>query len=81
MKIGVVGNGMIVGMFLHDAALVEGAEIVSLCVRPHSLEKGQKIAEEHQIPMVETDYDAFLKNPEMETVYVGIANLVHFEYA
>ena len=55
MKIGVVGNGMIVGMFLHDAALVEGADIVSLCVRPNSLDKGQKIAEEHQIPLVETD--------------------------
>ena len=47
MKIGVVGNGMIVGMFLHDAALVEGADIVSLCVRPGSLEKGQKISEEY----------------------------------
>ena len=81
MKIGVVGNGMIVGMFLHDAALVEGADIVSLCVRPNSLDKGQKIAEEHQIPLVETDYETFLKNPEIETVYVGIANLVHYEYA
>ncbi len=81
MKIGVVGNGMIVGMFLHDVALVEHAEVVSLCVRPKSLEKGQKIAEEHQIPLVETDYDKFLNNPEIETVYVGIANLVHYEYA
>jgi predicted dehydrogenase len=81
MKIGVVGNGMIVGMFLHDAALVEGANIVALCVRPNSLDKGQKIAEEHQIPLVETDYETFLKNPEIETVYVGIANLVHYEYA
>lgn len=81
MKIGVVGNGMIVGMFLHDAALVDGAEVVALCVRPHSLEKGKKIAEEHHIPLIETDYDTFLKNPEIETVYVGIANLVHFEYA
>ena len=81
MKIGVVGNGMIVGMFLHDVALVDHAEVVSLCVRPHSLEKGQKIAEEHQIPLVETNYDNFLKNPEIETVYVGIANLVHYEYA
>ena len=81
MKIGVVGNGMIVGMFLHDAALVESADIVSLCVRPNSLDKGQKIAEEHQIPLVETDYETFLKNPEIETVYVGIANLVHYEYA
>jgi predicted dehydrogenase len=81
MKIGVVGNGMIVGMFLQDAAIVEGAEICALCVRPHSLEKGQKIAEEYHIPLVETDYEQFLKNPEIETVYVGIANLVHYEYA
>lgn len=81
MKIGVVGNGMIVGMFLHDVALVDHAEVVSLCVRPHSLEKGQKIAEEHHIPLVETDYDAFLNNSEIETVYIGIANLVHYEYA
>lgn len=80
MKIGVVGNGMIVGMFLHDAALVDRADIVALCVRPHSLEKGQKIAEEYHIPQIETDYDTFLKNPEIETVYVGISNLVHYEY-
>lgn len=81
MKIGVVGNGMIVGMFLRDAALVKGAKVCALCVRPHSFEKGQKIAEEFHIPLVETDYEQFLKNPEIETVYVGIANLVHFEYA
>lgn len=81
MKIGVVGNGMIVGMFLKDAALVDGADVVSLCVRPNSHEKGQKIAEEYHIPNLETDYDRFLKNPEIETVYIGIANLVHHEYA
>lgn len=81
MKIGIVGNGMIVGMFLHDTALVEHAEIVALCVRPHSLEKGNQIAKKHQIPLVETNYDSFLNNPEIETVYVGIANLVHYEYA
>ena len=81
MKIGVVGNGMIVGMFLHDVALVDDAEIISLCVRPHSLEKGQKIAEKHQISILETNYDAFLENPEIETVYIGISNLVHFKYA
>ena len=59
MKIGVVGNGMIVGMFLHDVALVDHTEVISLCVRPKSLEKGQKFAAEHGIPLVETDYDIF----------------------
>ena len=81
MKIGIVGNGMIVGMFLRDAKLIEKAEIISICVRPQSLEKGQKIAADHHIPLVETDYDTFLKNPEMEAVYVGISNLVHYKYA
>ena len=41
MKIGVVGNGMIANMFLKDAQTVEHAEIISLCVRRQSLEKGQ----------------------------------------
>lgn len=81
MKIGIVGNGMIVGMFLHDAAVVKHADVISLCVRPHSLEKGQKIAEEYKIPLIETNYETFLSNPEIETVYIGISNLVHFEYA
>ena len=81
MKIGIVGNGMIVGMFLRDAALIEDAEIISLCVRPQSYEKGQKIASEHHIPSIETNYETFLSNPEMETVYIGISNLVHYPYA
>lgn len=80
MKIGIVGNGMIVGMFLHDAACVDHAQAVALCVRPHSLKKGQRIAEEYSIPLLETDYDTFLKNPEIETVYIGVSNLVHYEY-
>ena len=81
MKIGIVGNGMIVEVFLRDVALVEHAEIVSLCVRLQSLEKGQKIAAEHHIPSVKTDYDIFLNNSEIETVYVGISNLMHHAYA
>lgn len=81
MKLGIVGNGMIVGMFLKDAQTVDHADIISICVRPHSLEKGQAIAEEYRIPRIETDYEEFLKNPEIETVYLGISNLVHYEYA
>ena len=81
MKIGIVGNGMIVGMFLKDAQMVDRAEVISICVRPHSLEKGQAIAEEYRIPRIETDYEEFLKDPEIEAVYLGISNLVHYEYA
>lgn len=81
MKIGIAGNGMIAGMFLTDAAHVAKAQIVSLCVRPQSLEKGRALAQKHNIALVETDYEAFLKNPELEAVYIGISNAVHYEYA
>ena len=81
MKIGIVGNGMIVGMFLENALRVAHAEIISICVRPQSLEKGTALAEKYSIPVIETDYDHFLSNPEMDAVYVGISNLVHYEYA
>lgn len=81
MKIGVVGNGMIVNMFLKDAQTAAHAEIISLCVRSQSLEKGRELADIYHIAHVETDYEAFLSNPEMEAVYLGISNSVHFEYA
>lgn len=80
MKIGIVGNGMIVGMFLQDIADVPYAEIISLCVRERSREKGEQIVQKYQIPLLETDYETFLKNPEMDTVYIGISNLAHYEY-
>ncbi len=81
MKIGVVGNGMIVNLFLQDAALADSAEIISICVREKSYEKGSALAKRYQIPKIETDYEIFLNNPELEAVYVGISNLLHYEYA
>ena len=76
MKIGIVGNGMIVGMFLRDALLIEEAEIISLCVRPHSYEKGQKIALEHNIPLIETDYEAFLSTDTLLILGLGLVAFV-----
>lgn len=81
MRIGIVGNGMIVNMFLQDGASVPNAEFTALCVRPQSLEKGMLVAKKFQIPLVETDYEAFLKNESFETVYLGISNSAHFAYA
>lgn len=81
MKIGAVGNGMIVRTFLNDAREAENANIYSLCVRPQSLNKGQALADSFGIPKVETDYEAFLQDPQIDAVYLGISNSVHFEYA
>lgn len=81
MKIGVAGNGMIASTFLNDAKEVPNAEIISLCVRPQSLEKGQALADSFSVPKVEQDYGQFLNDPELDAVYLGISNRVHYEYA
>lgn len=81
MNIGIVGNGMIAGMFLKDAQLVPEVNIISLCVRPQSIEKGKQLAEKFCISKLTSDYPSFLKDPDIDTVYLGISNLVHFSYA
>lgn len=80
MKIGIVGNGMIVNMFLQDARSVHDAQFTAICIRPQSFEKGLQIAEQYHIPLIETNYDSFLRNDQIDTVYVGISNTAHYEY-
>lgn len=81
MKIGVVGNGMIVDRFLKDAAALKQAEVTAICVREGSREKGAALAARYGIPKVDTDYTHFLNTTEMDAVYLGISNHVHYPYA
>lgn len=81
MKIGVVGNGMIVDRFLTDAAGLTTVSIPAICVREGSREKGSALAEQYGISQVETDYAAFLKQYGLDAVYLGISNHVHYPYA
>ena len=81
MKIGVVGNGMIVERFLKDAAELDSVEIPSICIREQSRSKGEALAQTFGIPQVQTDYPAFLAQKEIDAVYLGISNHVHYPYA
>ena len=81
MKIGVVGNGMIVERFLKDAAELETIQIPSICVRENSRQKGAALAATYGIPQVETSYPAFLLQEGIDAVYLGISNHVHYPYA
>ncbi|MDO5425884.1 MAG: Gfo/Idh/MocA family oxidoreductase [Eubacteriales bacterium] len=81
MKIGVVGSGKIVNEMLKMQADEACLTVTALCVRPHSEEKGKALAAEYQIPNLYIDYEEFLKDPEIEIVYLGIVNLAHYKYA
>lgn len=81
MKLGVVGNGMIVGWLFRDIKVLPEIRVTALCVREKSLEKGEQLARDNSVGAVYTDYAEFLAEGDFDTVYIGIANHMHFSYA
>ena len=81
MKLGVVGNGMIVKQLLEDAAQLADVEIRALCVREKSLDQGRELADRYLIREIYTEYPVFLTRTDIDTVYIGIISSMHYEYA
>lgn len=81
MKIGIVGSGGIVKDVLIALKPINTIEIQAIWVRPHSEAKGQALAQEHHIAEVYTDYEAFLKQADIDTAYIALVNSAHYEYA
>ena len=81
MNICIAGNGNIVRRFLKDVQSIEDAKITAICVREQSREKGAALSDEYRIPLLFTDYSAALREPSVDTVYLGIPNHIHYLYA
>lgn len=79
MKLGMVGNGMIVQEILGFIDEI-GFEEIRICGRKTSEEKLNALAEKYHLSTVYTDYDDLLKS-DVDVVYIGILNDLHFEYA
>ena len=77
MKIGIIGNGGIVqaAMSVMKSA---GIEMCALWCR--NMQKGKPLADEYNCTLY-TDFDAFLRDPSFDTVYIGLINSLHYEYA
>ena len=78
MKLGIVGNGGIVKEAL-KALRNQKIGVTALWCRNE--EHGKPLKEEYGIPSLYTDYEAFLKDESFDTVYVGLINSLHYEYA
>lgn len=78
MKIGIVGNGGIVQMAL---ASLKQAEIEVPALWCRNKAKGAPICESFGIGHQYDGYDAFLKDDSYDTVYIGLSNSLHYEYA
>lgn len=78
MKLGIVGNGMIVKTVLNE---LKNTDIQSTALWCRSKERGKPVAETFGIDSVYTDYDSFLSDCSFDTVYIGLTNNAHYAYA
>lgn len=81
MKLAILGTGFIV----KEGALpalkeVPEIDVTAIFARPSGKEAAEKLAAAYSIPKVYTDYDELLAAPDIDFVYVGLINSVHYEY-
>ena len=81
MKLGVVGNGMIVSRLLEDVRQVPDIHVQAICVRQGSLYRGRELADRYSIREIYTEYPVFLSRTDIDTVYIGIISSLHYAYA
>ena len=81
MKLAVLGTGFIITDAMGAVSEVEGIEKKAIYARPGSEERGEYFAKKFGIEKVYNDYQEILDNDDIDTVYVGLINSVHYSYA
>lgn len=79
MKLGIAGAGMIVKEALPVMKSVN-IELGGICATKKSEEKLKNLSEEFNIENYYTDFEKMLENEDIDTIYVALPNILHFEY-
>ena len=79
VKLGTIGSGSIVRYILDNVKKTEGIELAAVYSR--SAEKAKALAADYGCETTYTDMDAFLSDPNVNTVYIATPNLLHYEQA
>lgn len=79
IRLGTIGSGFIVHNILDNVQKTEGIRLEAVYSR--SAEKGRALAEEYGAQKSYTDMDAFLRDEEVNVVYIATPNLLHYEQA
>ena len=77
MKLGIIGAGMIVSSFLPEILQVEGIEVAGIYAR--RMEAAKKLAQQYDIALA-TDCLETLFQSGIDTVYVAVSNIAHFDF-
>ncbi len=81
MRLAFIGTGKIIADALYAVSVLDCIERTAVFARPHSEDKARALAEEYDIKEVFTDYEALLSESTADTVYIGLVNSAHYEYA
>ena len=80
INIAMLGTGKIVPEAIEAIQQGNKFNVAAIWARPHSKDKAEALAQKFNIEKVFTDYDKLLADPEIEFIYVGLVNAVHYEY-
>ena len=80
MKLGIVGTGTIVEEVLPVLQQVKGLSCYGICGTKRREAKAEKLKEQYQMKLAVSDYEKLLDS-EIDTVYIAVPNLLHFEMA
>lgn len=81
MRIGMVGNGMVVRLCLEALKEIPCISAAALWTLPEERGAGEATAKTYGIDRIYTDYDRFLEDDAVEVVYIGVINAKHYEFA
>lgn len=81
IKLAVLGTGMIAGEALKALQSVPEVEVRTIWARPASRGKAEALAAKFGVVSVSTDLDALLADGNINFVYVGLVNNVHYEFS
>ena len=80
INIAVLGTGKIVPEAIDALQQSKKFNVAAIWARPHSKDKAEALAQKFNINKIFTDYDELLNDSEINFIYVGLINAVHYEY-
>lgn len=81
MKLALLGTGMIVKEVLPVLKEIDGIDLVAILSTPRSIETARELAEIYDLNQATSNYQEILDNPNVDTIYVGLPNHLHYDYA
>ena len=79
VKLGTIGSGVIVHSVLDNVMKIDGIKLESVFSR--SKEKAENLADEYKAQKIYTDFEKFLSDENVNTIYIATPNLLHYEQA